>query len=255
MKRAFDLKVASISTVVGVILVMLMVWLTGNDFSAPVFPFMAILAAYIIAGMVTALVSKGDTIAEPGVASVITGLLTYFFITSMDFRAFSKLPVDVLRVNIILLTLNGILLSIVGAWAGEKFQLTFEKEGDGKEPIVEWAWIAAGTIFGVTVSIFLSHLIIKLFGLNFSPLYISLAIGIFITGWIVGLRSPGDTLPEAGIAGVLTAILNLDIFKFTLDPDTTSLTTIAVLGSVLLGLVAGLIGGAAGERMQEAEEA
>lgn len=66
MKRAFDLKVASISTVVGVILVMLMVWLTGNDFSAPVFPFMAILAAYIIAGMVTALVSKGDTIAEPG---------------------------------------------------------------------------------------------------------------------------------------------------------------------------------------------
>lgn len=173
----------------------------------------------------------------------------------MDFRAFSKLPVDVLRVNIILLTLNGILLSIVGAWAGEKFQLTFEKEGDGKEPIVEWAWIAAGTIFGVTVSIFLSHLIIKLFGLNFSPLYISLAIGIFITGWIVGLRSPGDTLPEAGIAGVLTAILNLDIFKFTLDPDTTSLTTIAVLGSVLLGLVAGLIGGAAGERMQEAEEA
>ncbi len=255
MKRAFDFKVASLSTLVGVILVLLMVWLTGNEFGTPVFPFMAILSAYIIAGMVTALVSKGDTIAEPGVAAVITGFVTYFFITSMNFHAFEKLSAEVLRVNIILLTLNGILLALVGAWAGEKFQLTFEKEGDGKEPIVEWAWIAAGTIFGVTVSIFLSNLIIKLFGLTLSPLYISLAIGIFITGWVVGLRSPGETLPEAGIAGVLTAILNLDIFKFTLDPDTTSLTTLAVLGSVVIGLVAGLIGGAAGEKMQEAEEA
>ncbi len=253
MNKAFDIKVASVSTIVGVILVLLMSWLTGNEFATPVFPFLAILSAYLISGMVSGLVSKGETIAEPGVSSILTGIITFFVIKSMGLHCFDKLGGEVFNVNMILLTLNGIILTFAGAWAGEKLQGTFEKKSKTTEEFIEWGWIMAGTIFGVTVSIFLSNIIIKLFGLNLSPLFISLALGLFVTGWIIGLRSPGVTIKEAAIAGLLTAVVNLDIFKFTLDPDTTTLTSLTIFGTLALGMIAALIGAVAGEKMQEAK--
>ncbi|NUN10545.1 MAG: hypothetical protein HUU54_15325 [Ignavibacteriaceae bacterium] len=253
MKQSFDFKVASVSTLVGILLVLLMAWLTGNDFGTPVFPFMAILSAYIISGMVIGLISKGETIAEPGVASILTGIVTFFVINAMGLHGLSKLTGETLNVNMLLLTLNGIIMTFGGAWAGEKLQGTFESQAKG-EKLIEWGWILAGTIIGVTVSLLLSTLIIKFFSAYLTPLYLSLAIGIFVTGWIVGLRSPGVTIKEAAIAGILTAVINLDIFKFTLDPDTTALTTLSVIGTLLLGLIAALIGGVAGEKMQAEKE-
>lgn len=253
MKQTFDPKVASISTLVGILLVLFMVWLTGNDFGSPVFPFMAILAAYIISGMIIGMISKGETIAEPGVASILTGVVTFFIIKSMNVHSLKYLTGEALNVNMILLVLNGIILTFAGAWAGEKLQGTFEKEAKEAQ-LIEWGWIVAGTIIGVMVSLLLSTLIIKFFSAYLTPLYLSLAIGIFVTGWIVGLRSPGVTVKEAAIAGLLTTVINLDVFKFSLDPDTTSLTTLSVIGTLILGLIAALIGGVAGEKMQAEKE-
>ncbi len=253
MAQTFDFKVASLSTVVGVVLVSLMAWLTGNDFGSPVFPFMAILSAYILSGMLIGFMSKGETIAEPGVAAILTGVISVLIINSMNMKCFSSLNGDPYAVNMLLLTLNGVLLTFAGAWAGEKMQGTFENT-DKHEKLIEWGWIVAGTIVGVAVSLILSNVIIKIYSAYLTPLYISLSVGIFVTGLIVGLRSPGVTIKEAAIAGILTAVINLNIFKFTLDPDTTALTMMSVIGTLILGLVAALIGGVTGERLQANSE-
>ncbi len=249
MVQSFDFKVASVSTLVGIILVSLMTWLTGNDFGSPVFPFMAILSAYIISGMLIGLISKGETIAEPGVASILTGVISYIIISAMAPKCLIHIQGDALAVNMVLLTLNGIILTFAGAWAGEKLQGTYEMKQEETQ-LIEWGWIVAGTIIGVATSLILSNIIIKIYDAYLTPLFISLTIGIFVTGLIVGLRSPGITVKEAAFAGILTAIINLDIFKFTLDPDTTSLTVLSLIGTLILGLVAALIGGVAGERLQ-----
>lgn len=248
MTKTFDLKVATLSSITGIVLVLLMAWLTGF-LGSPVFPFMAILSAYLISGIVIGFTSKGETIIEPGVASILTGIVTYFIITGMSLNCFKLLSGDDLTVNMLLLTLNGIILTFAGAWTGEKFQLTYEK-GKNEKQVVEWGWILAGTIIGITASIFLSGFVIKLFTAYLTPFYIFLGIGIFVTGLVVGLRSPGITIKESAIAGVLTSIVILDIFKFTLDPDTTALTTGSVVLSVVIGLVAALIGGVIGEKIQ-----
>ncbi|HOJ19538.1 MAG: hypothetical protein GX452_13715 [Ignavibacteriales bacterium] len=249
MTKTFDLKVATLSTIIGIVLVLFMAWLTGDDFGAPVFPFMAVLSAYIISGIVIGFTSKGETIVEPGVASIITGVVTYFIITAMNLSCFKLLAGDVFAVNMLLLTLNGIILAFAGAWTGEKFQLTFENKVESKN-VVEWGWIIAGTIIGVTASIFLAGLIIKAFTATLTPFFIVLAVGILLTGLVVGWRSPGVTIKESAIAGILTAVIILDIFKFTLDPDTTSLTSGSILLSVVIGLIAALIGGVIGEKIQ-----
>jgi len=253
MTKTFDLKVAALSSLAGILLVLFLAWLTGNDFATPVFPFMAILSAYIISGIVIGVTSKGETILEPGAASIVTGIVTYFIINIMGLECFRMLSGDALTVNMLLLTLNGILLTFAGAWTGEKLQLTYEKGEENKQGI-EWGWIIAGAIIGVTVSIFLSGFIVKLFSISLTPFYIIIGIGIFITGLVVGFRSPGITIKESAIAGVLTSVINLNIFKFTLDPDTTALTTVSVVLSLILGLVAGLIGGVIGEKIQASRE-
>jgi hypothetical protein len=110
--------------------------------------------------------------------------------------------------------------------------------------------IIAGTIIGVTASIFLAGLIIKAFTATLTPFSSSSLLVILLTGLVVGWRSPGVTIKESAIAGILTAVIILDIFKFTLDPVLPLSLQVCILLSVVIGLIAALIGGVIGEKIQ-----
>lgn len=253
MSKTFDVKSAGISVVVGTACVVLLTWWSGADFRSPVFPFMGMLAGFIISGLLVGFVSKEETIAEPGVASLAVGALSYVILSSMELKCFSMLQGDVFTTNILLVIFNGIILTFAGAWAGEKFQGTFEKKSaDDTTEYLEWGWIISGSILGITISLIVANLILKVAGLVYTPFFLALVLGLFITGLVIGWKSPGVTVKEATLAGFITTVLNLDIFKLSLDPDTNYLTTTTVIVALAAGLVSSYIGGIVGEKIQSA---
>ncbi|GMU86676.1 MAG: hypothetical protein AMXMBFR48_19170, partial [Ignavibacteriales bacterium] len=254
MSKTFDVKSAGISVVVGTAFVVLLTWWSGTDFRSPVFPFMGMLAGFIISGLLVGFVSKEETIAEPGAASLAVGALSYVILSSMELKCFSMLEGDVFTTNILLVIFNGIILTFAGAWAGEKFQGTFEKKSSGDEPseYLEWGWIVSGSILGITISMIVANIILKFAGLVYTPFFLALVLGLFITGLVIGWKSPGITVKEATLAGFITTVLNLDIFKLSLDPDTNYLTTTTVIVALAAGLVSSYIGGIVGEKIQSA---
>lgn len=254
MSKTFDVKSAGISVVVGTAFVVLLTWWSGTDFRSPVFPFMGMLAGFIISGLLVGFVSKEETIAEPGVASLAVGALSYVILTSMELKCFSMLQGDIFTTNILLVIFNGIILTFAGAWAGEKFQGTFEKKVSGDEPseYLEWGWIVSGSILGITLSMIVANIILKVAGLVYTPFFLALVLGLFITGLVIGWKSPGITVKEATLAGFITTVLNLDIFKLSLDPETHYLTTTTVIVALAAGLVSSYIGGIVGEKIQAA---
>ncbi len=248
MSKSLDIKSLALSVIVGIPLIIFLALLTG-DVATPVLPFMAILGGYIFTGIIAGLVSNDETIAEPGIASILVGVVTYLILTSMSLNCFKLLQGDAYVTNMILLTLNGIILTFAGAWAGEKLQGTLDNN-QSKSKLIEWGWIICGAIVGVAISMLITNLIIKFFGFYLPPLLIALVVGLYVTGLIVGLKSPGVTIKEAALAGLFTTVINLDIFKFSIDPDTHFLTITGVLISIVLGLLAALAGGVSGERIQ-----
>lgn len=257
----FDPKAILGSFAIGVIFVVLLTWMNGNAFAAPTFPLLAMISGFILAGVSYGYLSEGETVMEPALAAVLVAVASYFIITALDLRCFRGLVQEgTYTYTMVISFMNGLILTFAGAWAGEKLERTYAGTGS---PAMEWGWIVAGSILGLAVSLFLANLVIWLFGL-FTGSYAALEpgnawvmlfvvfLGLQATGYVCAFRSPGDTSYEAAVSGIITLILLIDVFVFTLagvagDPILSYLRMTLVL---FVGLLASLVGGYVGERMQ-----
>lgn len=245
-----DTKALITSAILGIIIVLAVTFLIGSQFGSPVLPFMAMFSGYILTGIIAGWLSKGETILEPGLASALVAIVSYIVVASWDLNCFKLLPSQAFHTNMILVALNGIILTFVGAWAGEKFQGTLDNSGGTQNTGIEWAWVLCGTVFGVAVSLLLSTAIVIFFGAYVEYLTVAFVIGIFFTGFTVGFRSPGVTMKEAAFAGFFALVAAFDIFKITLDQDSTLLTPGLLIAGFLLSLLVAFGGGFAGEKFQ-----
>ena len=237
---SLDLKSVAGSLVIGLIAVFGLGWVSGSTFAALPFPVLSLLSGFILSGMVAGLLSKDETIAEPVISSVIVSLALYYFLPGLNLQGFA----DIHPEHILLIGLNGIMLSFAGAWAGEMLQGTMESASEVKH--LEWGWVLAGTILGVMVSILVSTLLIIFLGFVFTPLMIAFVIGLFITGFLIGYRSAGVTIMEAALAGLFTLVINVDILTLALVPPGFDEIMIALI----LGGVLSMIGAWIGEKVQ-----
>lgn len=237
---SLDLKSVAGSLVIGLIAVFGLGWMSGSTFAALPFPVLSLLSGYILSGMVAGLLSKGETISEPVISSVIVSLALYFFLPGLNLQGFAEIHPE----NILLIGLNGIMLSFAGAWAGEMLQGTMESASEAQH--LEWGWVLAGTILGVMVSILVSTLLIIFLGFVFTPLMIAFVIGLFITGFLIGYRSAGVTIMEAALAGLFTLVINVDILTLALVPPGFDEIMIALI----LGGMLSMIGAWIGEKVQ-----
>jgi hypothetical protein len=254
----FDPKAIIGSFVIGVIFVVLLTWMNGNAFGAPTFPLLAMTSGFILAGVSYGYLSEGETVLEPALAAILVALASYAIITALDLRCFDGLVENGTYTYMMVISfMNGLILTFAGAWAGEKLERTYA--GSGK-PAMEWGWIVAGSILGLAVSLFLANLVIWLFGLFASPIaalepenaWVMLFVvflGLQATGYVCAFRSPGDTSYEAAVSGLITLILLVDVFVFTLAGQTI-LSYLRMSLVLFVGLLASLVGGYVGERMQ-----
>lgn len=256
----FDPAAIAGSFLVGVVFVVLLTWMNGSAFGAATFPLLAMTSGFILAGVAYGYLSEGETVLEPVLAAILVSIVSYFIISALDLRAFQSLVNDgSYSYMMVIAFLNGLLLTFAGAWAGEKLERTYSGSAP---PSMEWGWIVAGAILGVAVSLFLANLVIWLFGLFGSPfaalepgnawvLLFVVFLGLQATGYVCAFQSPGDTSYEAAISGLITLILLIDVFVFTLQgEDFIILTYTRILVVLLVGLLASLVGGYVGEWVQ-----
>jgi hypothetical protein len=254
----FDPKAILGSFVTGVVFVVLFTWMNGNAFAAPIFPLLAMTSGFILAGVSYGYLSEGETVLEPALAAVLVAVVSYFIITALDLRCFDGLVGEGTYTYMMVVSfMNGLVLTFAGAWVGEKLERTYARSGS---PAMEWGWIVAGAVLGFAVSLFLANLVIWLFGLFASPvaalepqnawvMLFVVFLGLQATGYVCAFRSPGDTSYEAAVSGIITLILLIDVFVFALAGQTI-LSYLRMTLVLFVGLLASLVGGYVGERMQ-----
>jgi hypothetical protein len=254
----FDPKAIIGSFVTGVVFVVLLTWMNGNAFAAPTFPLLAMTSGFILAGVSYGYLSDGETVLEPVLAAVLVAVASYVIITALELRCFEGLvEKGTYTYNMVISFMNGLVLTFAGAWAGEKLERTYAGAG---RPAMEWGWIFAGAILGLAVSLFLANLVIWLFGLVTSPvaalepenawvMLVVVFLGLQATGYVCAFRSPGDTAYEAAVSGLITLILLVDVFVFTLAGQ-AFLSYLRMTLVLFVGLLASLVGGYVGERVQ-----
>ena len=254
----FDPKAIVGSFVTGVVFVVLFTWMNGNAFGAPTFPLLAMTSGFILAGVTYGYLSEGETVMEPALAAVLVAAVSYVIITALDLRSFNGLVQEGTYTYMMVISyMNGLVLTFAGAWAGEKLERTYAGSG---QPAMEWGWIVAGAILGFAVSLFLANLVIWLFGVVANPaaalepsnawvMLFVVFLGLQATGYVCAFRSPGDTSYEAAVSGIITLILLVDVFVFALSGQAI-LSYLRLALVLFVGLLASLVGGYAGERMQ-----
>lgn len=249
------------SFIIGLPFVVLFTWMNGNAFSSPVFPLLAMTAGFILTGVSYGYLSDGETVLEPMLAAILVAIASYYIITSLQLESFQNILFEdgytEFRYLMVITYMNGVVLTFAGAWAGEKLERTYAGTG---APALEWGWIVAGVVLGFALSLLLANLVIWLFGIVSTPtaalepqnvwvLLLVVFLGLQATGYVCAFRSPGDTSYEAAISGLITIVLLIDVFVFTLaGQDVLSYLRITLV--LFVGLLASLVGGYMGERMQ-----
>jgi hypothetical protein len=217
---SLDIKSVLGALVIGLVSVFGLAWISGSAFVALPFPVLSVLSGFILTGMAAGLLSKGETIAEPGISSVLVSIALYFFLPGLHLQGFADLTPELM----LTVGMNGVLLSFAGAWG----------------------WVLAGTILGIMVTILMSTLFIVLFGLKTDPQFIGFVIGLLSTGFIIGFRSPGITIKEAALAGFFALVIDLDVLTIALVPPSFD----GIMISLVLGTVLAMVGAWIGEKVQ-----
>lgn len=241
MKQKIHIVSVLLSIVVGSVLVIGFAWIMGDKYATALFPVIALLSGFVATGVVIGWTSKGVTIVEPGLGSIIVAIIAYFVISSMDLRG-----LDYLQLNAwVMILLNGVILTFLGAWLGEQLQHG-DLDPTRSERHIEWGWVVAGSVLGVVSSMVLVNILVWILGPNPSKFYIPFFLSLIITGLVIGWKSPGVTIKEAGLAGLLTITALLDVVFITIIP--VKLTYL--LGAIVIGFALTYVGGYIGEKIQ-----
>lgn len=235
----FSFKSMLISSVVGSLITLLMAYASGSSFAALPFPIMAVLAGFLITGILEGLISRAVNIFEPAMSAVIVSVVLYFALPALQLKGLQEMTTT----HLVVILMNGIVLSALGGWAGEKLHGTIAY-GIREEP-VEWGWALCGIILGVTVTMFTSSTLVIILGFKLMEHFIAYLIGLFLAGFIIGYRSRGIIFEEAGIAGFTTVVINVDIVCVALGMLDLSI----ILSGLAVGIIATYFGGWLGERV------
>ena len=243
--NTFRFKAFFITVFVGLIFSISFILSVGDQFATALFPTTALLAAFIVSGFFVGYFSNGVTFLEPGLGSIITAVILYFFIPVLNLKGFRGMWDS----DWILIFMNAVLLTFAGAWLGEKFENTSLKSDQLLSKSFDWSWMIAGTLMGITSSIIIVLLLDLIFGPDPESFLIPFVLALFITGIIIGWKSPGYTVIEAGIAGFLTLTVLFNILRLTLRTESPVGVWTIIIG-LLVGFLEAYFGAAIGEKIQ-----
>lgn len=244
-KGGLEWKWIILGVVAGTALCLSLYLMIAKTFHLPTIPTFMSLLGFIVMGIIIGYKSEGYTLKEPAIGGFLTLLLTGLILSNVSGYTFSM-------TEMIVAPILGLLLGLVGGWVGEQIQITPEelvKElEDDKKGGLQWGWIVAGTVIAFIFNAFFVIGGFALLKFGVGGIIMALGASFLFAGLLVGYFSPGVTIMEAGLSGVLSVILNaifLYSFKLLMAEE-----SVYVLEGLAVGFVLSLIGGWLGEKLQ-----
>lgn len=243
--KTIDFQSALISAFVGSVVTLFLAYISGSSFSALPFPIIAMMCGFVVTGIVEGILSKGVTILEPAIGAVLVGVVLFAVLPMMNVRGL----IDLDNALVLVITMNGVLLAALGGWVGEKLQGTLDDDIPDEHPM-DWGWVLCGAVLGTTLTMLVSSSLVVVLGYHLSNHFAAFFGGLFVAGALIGIRSPGIAIKEAGVAGFVAVVLNIDIISVALG----LLPIETILIGVVMGIFSTLLGSWVGEKIQESRE-
>lgn len=230
---------------VGLVIVGISYFLVAPTFKSAPIQALVMLSGFIITGAVVGYFSPGVTIRE----ATIAGALVIILVLGLLLILGEELVQDQTK-NFLGLFL-GIAMSWVGAWVGEKLQGSqgheeHETKRMGFTDLI-WKWVIVGVVIGFALNVLLVFVLAPIFNINLDIAFVLFVISFVVTGFVVGLKSPGVTLKEPALAGVFAVALDWLFLEYGIELHVEG-------GYLAFGLVLGflltLFGAWLGERYQ-----
>lgn len=191
-------------------------------------------ATLMLAGVVIGRYSPGETIRETGVAGVLV------FLVVMGYLEWGR-GVDVWGIIWAAGPFYAATFAMVAGWVGEMLQGTLEVAHEDRA--LDWPWVFVCVICGFLLDAYLLFLGGALFELTAAHLLPILLVTIFLTGWFVGLLSPGFTAIEPGVASLVMVGLSAALAALWLpDPLPAGALVWGAGGGLVLGVAGGWLG-------------
>ena len=243
--KKLNFRIIFLTFIVGFVITLAFALIMSIQLATALFPTIALMAGFILTGFLIGFFSKGVTFVEPGIGALLISIALFFTIPALNLRGFE----GVWNSDWIIIYMNSILLTFVGTWLGEKFENTELNADMLISSDFDWSWLIAGTIMGLTFSMIIVNLLDLIVGPNPDGFIIPYFVALFVAGLVVGWKSPGYTVIEAGLAGFLTVTMVLNIARLTLITEEPIGEWFVILG-VIIAFVVSIIGGYVGEKIQ-----
>jgi len=244
-KGGLEWKWIIIGIIAGTALCLSLFLMVAKTFHLPLIPTYMSLLGFVVMGIIIGYKSEGYTLKEPAIGGFLTLAITGFTLSSVFNYSFSMS-------EMIGAPILGLILGLIGGWVGEQIQITPEElvkelEADKKGGL-QWGWIIAGTVIAFIFNAFFVIGGFALLKFGMGGIVMALGASFLFAGLLVGYFSPGVTIMEAGVSGVLSVILNaLLLYSFSLLMMEES---VYVLEGLAVGFALSLIGGWLGEKLQ-----
>ena len=235
-----------LSVVAGLIIVGAAYFIVAPMFHSGEVQVLMMLGGCIITGTVIGYFSPGITMNEASIGGALVMLIMFLL------RAMTNAEIHFSPSMTILLFFLGVGFSWLGGWAGEKLQgdETSAEEKQTKKFI--WKWVLVGAIIAFALNVLIVFILSTIFPAHMYKLSTAgFIVSFVIMGFVVGFKSPGITLREPALAGILAVILDWIYLRFII--------TYQVSGKyITLGLIIGffisLFGACLGEIYQRSKE-
>ncbi len=233
-----------VGVVVGLAIVGVSYFVVAPTFHSAPIQVLVMLSGFIIMGAIVGYFSPGVTLKEPTIASglVLVIMLGLLLIMGDDL-------VQGMQRNVMGLLL-GIGMSWMGAWVGEKLQGSEgHEEYETKRMFTDivWKWMFVAVVLGFALNVLLVFVLAPIFKIRLDVAFAAFVASFVITGFVVGLKSPGVTLKEPALAGFLAVILDWLFLEYGIELHVEG-------GYLAFGLILGffltLFGAWLGERYQ-----
>ncbi|HTR80456.1 MAG TPA: hypothetical protein VMM58_02420 [Bacteroidota bacterium] len=244
-KVGLQWKWIAIGTIIGVVLTTFLFQIMSDTFNSFYIPLFIGLLSFVIMGIIIGYKSPGYTLKEPAIGGVFAVLITIGILHYV----FDYNPPEG---QMIAAPFMAFVLALIGGWVGEELQGSQQRAAENKTIAgLEWAWVITGTVVGFILNNIFVYGLFALMRFGVAGILISLGASFIVAGIIVGYKSPGVTIKEAALAGVLGVILNFFFIYFgfgaMLDME---FLIIGLIGGFILSFVGGWIG----EEMQKRKE-
>ena len=236
------------AVVAGLVIVGASYFIVAPTFHSGEIQVLVMLVGFIITGLIVGYFSPGVTINEASIggALVMVLMLALLYVSNED------IPHTWL-LNFLLLLL-GIGFSWVGGWAGEKLQGDESSAGEKEIKGFLWKWVITGVVVGFALNVLFVLLLLPAFNFNMNIALVAFLVSFVVTGFIVGFKSPGVTILEPAVAGLIAVLLDWLFLKFRLGFTEETLKTTVMVTGLGIGFLFSMFGAWLGEKYQESIE-